>query len=87
MTNITDPRVIYAKGFLFLVGGLMATALLIAEHPEFKVVYLLLISIWCFARFYYFAFYVIGRYVDDAYKFSGLWSFATYAWRQWRRRS
>jgi hypothetical protein len=36
------------------------------------------ISVWCFCRFYYFAFYVIEHYVDPAYKFSGLWSFAKY---------
>ena len=85
MRDITDPRVIYVKGLLFLLGGLMAAASLVAEHPEWKVVFLLLVSIWCFARFYYFAFYVIGRYVDSTYKCSGLWSFMTYAWRQWQR--
>jgi len=83
MRDITDPRVIYAKGFLFLLGGLVAAALLVAEHPELKVGFLLLISIWCFARFYYFAFYAVGRYVDNSYKFSGLWSFAAYVWRRW----
>ncbi len=87
MTEITSPRVIYAKGFLFLLGGLVAAALLVAEHPEFKVAFLLLISIWCFARFYYFAFYVIGQYVDSTYRFSGLWAFATYLWRRRRRGS
>lgn len=85
MTDITDPRVICVKGLLFFLGGLMAAVLLVAEHPESKVVFLLLVSIWCFARFYYFAFYVIGRYVDSTYRFSGLWSFAIYAWRQWRQ--
>ncbi len=84
MKDITDRRVIYVKGLLFLLGGFMSAALLVAEHPELKVGLLLLISIWCFARFYYFAFYVIGMYVDNTYKFSGLWSFATYAWNRRR---
>src|SRR5437899_12245421 len=35
----------------------------------------LALAIWCFCRFYYFAFYVIEHYVDPAYRFSGLWSF------------
>ena len=35
----------------------------------------LALVIWCFCRFYYFAFYVIERYVDPGYKFSGLGSF------------
>jgi len=34
--------------------------------------------VWCFARFYYFAFYVIEHYVDGDYKFNGLGSFARY---------
>jgi hypothetical protein len=78
MKDITDPRWIKAKGLLFLVVGLLASGLLVAEHPEVEVVLLLGIAAWCFCRFYYFAFYVIERYVDPGYRFSGLWSFARY---------
>jgi hypothetical protein len=35
-----------------------------------------LIAIWAFCRAYYFAFYVIGRYIDPTYKFAGLYSAA-----------
>lgn len=84
MKDITNSRVIYAKGFLFLLGGLVASALLVAEHPEIKIAFLLIISIWCFARFYYFAFYVIGQYVDNTYRFSGLCATAKYLWQRWR---
>jgi hypothetical protein len=76
--DITNPRLIYAKGFLFLLTGLLASALLVVEHPDWKTVLLLAIAVWCFARFYYFAFYVIEHYVDPTYKFAGLWSFARY---------
>ena len=82
MTDITNIRIIYAKGFLFLVGGLLAFTLLILENPDSKVILLLILSVWCFARFYYFAFHVIGKYVDSSYKFSGLCSFATYLLRR-----
>ena len=41
---------------------------------------LLTISVWCFCRAYYFAFYVIEHYVDPGYRFSGLWSFVVYLW-------
>ncbi len=85
MKDITDRRIIYIKGFLFLFCGLLSAALLVVEHPELKVGLLLLVSIWCFARFYYFAFYVIEQYVDSTYKFSGLWSFVTYQWHRRRR--
>ncbi len=87
MTDITDVRVIYAKGFLFLLGGLLAAGLLLLEHPNFKVALLLIVAIYCFARFYYFAFYVIRHYVDSDYRFSGLWSFATYVWGRRGQRS
>lgn len=73
MAEITNIRIIYAKGFLFLVLGLLASTLLILENPDGKVILLLTLAIWGFARFYYFAFYVIGNYVDPSFKFSGLW--------------
>jgi len=85
MTDITNPKLIYAKGALFLFGGLLASALLIAERPSLKVVVLLAVAIWCFARAYYFAFYVIEHYVDGRYRFAGLWSFVRYLFRKDRR--
>lgn len=78
MKNITDPLWIKLKGILFLVVGFLSAALLLFEHPDFKVGLLLAITVWCFCRFYYFAFYVIEHYVDPGYRFSGLWSFACY---------
>ena len=78
MKDLTDPRWIIAKGVLFLITGLVAAALLVAEQPEIRVVLLLGISVWCFCRAYYFAFYVIEHYVDPGYRFSGLWSFVRY---------
>jgi hypothetical protein len=78
MSDITDPRLIKFKGILFLLVGLLAAALLVLEHPTFKAGLLPVICVWCFCRFYYFAFYVIEHYVDPSYRFSGLWSFARY---------
>ena len=82
MTDITNPRLLYFKGVLFLLGGLVAGILLVLEHPSVKVALLLAVAVWCFARAYYFAFYVIERYVDPSYKFAGLWSFARYLLRR-----
>jgi hypothetical protein len=78
MKDLTHPGWIKFKGILFLIVGLLSSALLLLEHPSLKVALLLAISVWCFCRFYYFAFYVIERYVDPGYRFSGLWSFARY---------
>jgi hypothetical protein len=78
MKALTNPRWIKAKGILFLLVGLAASILLILEHPTWKITLLLALAVWCFCRFYYFAFYVIEKYVDPGYKFSGLGSFARY---------
>lgn len=78
MKDITDPRWIKFKGVLFLIVGLLSCAVILYERPDIKLALLLGIAIWCFCRFYYFAFYVIEHYVDPAYRFSGLVSFARY---------
>ena len=78
--DITDARLLYLKGGLFLLAGVLAALLLLVEHPEPKVALLLLAAIWCFARAYYFAFYVIEHYVDPGYRFAGLGSFFAYLW-------
>ena len=78
MRDLTDPRWIKAKGLLFVIAGLLSAALLLCEHPSLLDALLLLICIWSFCRAYYFAFYVIGHYVDPAYKFSGVGSFVRY---------
>jgi hypothetical protein len=78
MGDLKDPRVIYAKGFMFLLAGALASLLLLAEHPTLKVAILLAMAVWCFARFYYFAFYVIEHYVDPQFRFAGLGAFFVY---------
>jgi hypothetical protein len=82
MKDIHDHRLLYAKGFLFLLGGLLAAGLLLAETPSWKVALLLAIAVWCFARAYYFAFYVIEHYIDPGYKFAGLTDFLRYLFRR-----
>jgi hypothetical protein len=77
----TEPFGIFRQaleGILFLLIGLMAAALLVLDQSDLKTAALLAIAIWCFCRFYYFAFYVIEHYVDPGFRFSGLWSFARY---------
>ena len=78
MKDLTDARWIKLKGILFLIIGAFAALLLILEHPTLKDAALLTIAIWCFCRFYYFAFYVIERYVDPGFRFSGLGAFVVY---------
>jgi hypothetical protein len=78
MRNLQNPAWITIKGLLFLVLGLLSSVLLIFEHPTLKAGIFLALAIWSFCRFYYFAFYVVQRYVDPSYRFSGLLSLARY---------
>ena len=52
------------------------------DNPKWQTAGLLVLAIWSFCRFYYFAFYVIEKYVDPSYKFSGLIDFAKYLVRR-----
>jgi len=78
MKDLTDPRAIKLKGILFLVAGFLASGLLLARAPSLINLFLLCVAVWSFARFYYFAFYVIEHYVDPAFRFSGLGDFFRY---------
>jgi hypothetical protein len=78
MKDLTSARLIRAKGILFLLLGLLSSSLLFFGYLAPKTGVLLVIAIWSFCRFYYFAFYVIEHYVDPSYRFSGLLSFALY---------
>ena len=84
MADIRSPRLLYLKGFLFVGCGLIASALLLAEHPSIKTAALLGVAVWSFARAYYFVFYVIEHYIDPGYRYAGLLSFARYLARRRR---
>jgi hypothetical protein len=78
MRDLADPFWIKAKAGLFLLLGVISAALLVIEHPTLKVALLLAITVWSSCRVYYFAFYVIEKYLDPRYRFSGLISCARY---------
>ena len=83
MKDLANPFWIKLKGLLFLFIGIAAASLLFLDLPTWRTVVLLELVIWSFCRFYYFAFYVIEKYVDPGYKFSGLFSFARYWFQSW----
>ena len=76
--DLTNPKLIYLKGFLFVLAGVIASAAILLEAPSLKIGLLLAIAVWCFARAYYFAFYVIEHYVDREFRYAGLWDFFKY---------
>jgi hypothetical protein len=82
MRDLTNPRIIKLKGFLFLFSGGLAAGLLLFDRPDLRTAALLAICVWSFCRFYYFAFYVIEHYVDPGFRFAGLGSFLRYVLRK-----
>lgn len=80
--DIKDARLLYLKGFLFLLTGLLAGAGLLIDEGGFSLrrAALLLIALWAWCRWYYFLFYVIEKYADPGFKFAGVGSFLRYLW-------
>lgn len=78
MKDLTSATWIKVKGILFLFIGIVSAVLILLDSLNWKTAMLLALAIWSFCRFYYFAFYVIEKYVDPGYKFSGLISFVSY---------
>ena len=76
--DLKSAKMIYLKGFLFLVTGLLSVTALLLDSPTLRTAFLLGIALWSFCRLYYFMFYVIEKYVDPTYKFAGLYSFLLY---------
>ena len=82
MKDLSNPFWIKLKGILFLLIGVVATPFDFLDNPKWQTAILLALAIWSFCRAYYFAFYVIEKYVDPAYKFSGLISFVRYLFQR-----
>ena len=78
MTDLKNVKLIYFKGWLFLLILLATAGLIIHETRSWRIALLLALAIWAAARLYYFMFYVIEHYVDQDYKFAGICSFLQY---------
>lgn len=85
MGDLRSSRLIILKGFLFLLAGVVAGAVLLGENFSFRTAFLLGVCVWSACRFYYFAFYVIEKYVDPSFKFSSLWAFGVYLGKRWSK--
>lgn len=78
MRDLTDAFWIKLKGVLFVFLGFFSAGLLLNELPSWKVAGLLVLTVWSFCRAYYFAFYVVEKYIDPQFRFSGLGSVIRY---------
>ncbi|TWT32306.1 hypothetical protein KOR34_40680 [Posidoniimonas corsicana] len=72
----------YLKAAMFVAIGVLASVLLLLDSPTLRTASLLALAVWAFCRAYYFAFYVVQHYIDDRYRFAGLWSFVAYLRRR-----
>jgi hypothetical protein len=81
MSDITDPRALWLKAVLFVFLGTMAGWLVWQQTRQWDTLLLLTICVWAFARAYYFAFYVIEKYADPSFRYSGLISLLKYVFR------
>lgn len=77
-SDIKNPNLIYLKGILFLLILIISATLILIKTKNWLIGLLLLLVIWSSARFYYFMFYVIEKYVNSNYKFSGILHFLKY---------
>ncbi len=82
MRDLDDSKWMYLKGCLFLGILLSSTALILIYSFSWRVLILLCLAIWSAVRVYYFMFYVIEKYVDPSFKFSGILSFIMYVIRR-----
>jgi hypothetical protein len=80
--DLKSPRLIYFKGFLFLVAGTLSAGSILLENATIRTAFLLGTAIWSFCRLYYFMVYVIEKYVDENYRFAGIYSFLVYIIRK-----
>lgn len=81
MADITSRRVLWLKFGLFLTLGSLAFGIALFLYPSLRLAVLMAVAIWAFCRAYYFAFYVIERYIDPGHRFAGLGSLVRYALR------
>ncbi|MFO0939353.1 MAG: hypothetical protein U0930_01160 [Pirellulales bacterium] len=78
MTDIKDPRLLWAKGAMFLFLGMLAGWLIWIKNRDWETILLLGVFAWAFSRAYYFAFYVIEKYADPSFRYAGLLSLLGY---------
>jgi hypothetical protein len=86
MTDITSRKLIVVKGIPFLLIIVGSSALILLKEPTLTAATAVFVLIWASARFYYFIFYVLEKYVDPGLRYSGLLSLGAALLRRRRRR-
>lgn len=81
--DITNPRLLAAKGVLFVAaaaGAMAGVVVLSMQQGDWRLVAAMhVVGVWCACRSYYFAFYVIERYAGGG-PYAGLMGAVRSAW-------
>lgn len=80
--ELQNVVLIYFKAWLFFIILLISTVAIIVETHSVYIAVLLVLVIWSTARLYYFMFYVIEKYIDPKFKFSGIFAALKYLFSQ-----
>jgi len=80
--DLKSPRLIHAKGFLFLLLGLIGVMGVLLESPHLRTAVLLGVTIWAFCRFYYYLFYVLERYLGKSTPYAGIGDALRFVWKR-----
>ncbi|MCX7008929.1 MAG: hypothetical protein NTY53_17065 [Kiritimatiellaeota bacterium] len=79
--DLKNPKWMYLKATLFILIGTICFTVVLLENRTLTTAALLVLMVWAFCRAYYFAFYVIEKYIAPDFRFSGLLSFFRYLTR------
>ena len=77
MADLRSKKLIVLKGLLFLAILVTSAVLVFLQQPTWLTAALLAAIVWASARFYYFLFYVLEKYVDPSLRYSGLLALLT----------
>jgi hypothetical protein len=72
MGDLKSSKLIVAKGIAFALMAVLCAALLFAQSPAASTLALAATLMWASARFYYFLFYVLEKYVDPQLRYAGI---------------
>lgn len=72
--DLIKPKWMYLKAIGFVLIAFLCAIGLLLRSMSFETGVLILLLMWASARAYYFCFYVIERYIDPEFRYSGIGS-------------
>jgi uncharacterized RDD family membrane protein YckC len=79
--DLKSPVWMYLKACCFALIAIVCAVGLLLPDFDWRSLVLVCLLVWASARFYYFCFYVIERYIDPSFRFAGIGSVVVYLFR------